>query len=222
MLTGEPFRRFLGMGGGPSEGSRGSSVAGGPSSSSSVPCDPRCAAAARASILALPRAAALAASCLAVALLGTPRGAPAAILETLTPPPMLLGRGDEVVVVVMGRLARALAAGLEERFALGREVVRALAALLGRLGAEARFFIFLVPLDLDLLLEGFPGIKSSWFETRPTAIRGGIINAYGVAIKSGSEGGEDVVCEEEGISTSAERPRKSIHPWSGERPDCRT
>ena len=87
--------------------------------------------------------------------------APAAILETLTPPLMLLERGDDVVLVT-GRFARDLGAGLTARFALERDVAAGLEALLARFGAEARFFIFFVPLDLDLLLVGFPGIKSSW------------------------------------------------------------
>jgi hypothetical protein len=72
-----------------------------------------------------------------------------------------LERGEDVVAVI-GRLARDLAAGRAERFGFVREAARALEALLGRFGAEARFFTFLVPQDLELLLEDLPGIESSW------------------------------------------------------------
>jgi hypothetical protein len=90
-------------------------------------------------------------------------------------------------------LALDLAAGREERFGLAREAVRALEALLGRFLAETRFFIFLVPLDLDLLLDLFPGIESSWVGDVSEGFRGGIVIAYGVPIKVASETRERIV-----------------------------
>ena len=66
------------------------------------------------------------------------------------------GRGLETAR--SGRLA--FAAGRFAPFALGRALERDLDARFGRFEAEARFFIFLGPLDLAFLLDRFPAIKA--------------------------------------------------------------
>src|SRR6266550_3327696 len=170
MLIWPPLpRRFFGIGGGPSAGSRASSIGGGPSSSS-VPCGARTAAP-LAPNLALPFAAGFAAN--------RPPAPDGAFARWRAG--FWADGGRDTTLPRAGRLAPDLAAGRvadraagrEDRFAFGRdferEAARALLLLFGRAGdfallpEEARFFIFLDPLDLDPLLERFPAINDSYF-----------------------------------------------------------
>src|SRR5258705_8583276 len=170
-------RRFFGIGGGPSAGSRASSIGGGPSSSS-VPCGARTADP-RASSLVLPLDAGFAAM---------PPPAPDGTLAKCRPrsPDFGADAGRDPAVPRAGRFRPDLAAGRADRFAFGRDferdAARALLLPFGRardftfFPEEARFFIFLGLLDLDLLLERFPAMNDSYVRRRTApAFRGGIV-----------------------------------------------
>src|SRR5207247_3868709 len=133
----------------------------------------------RASSLALPFDAGLAAM---------PPPAPDGTLARCRPrsPDFRAEVGRDAALPRVGRLAPDLAAGRADRFAFGRdferEAGRAMPLFLGRAGdlallpEEARFFIFLGLLDLDLLLERFPAMNDSYLRRRTrTAFRGGIV-----------------------------------------------
>src|SRR6266481_4938628 len=72
-----------------------------------------------------------------------------------------------------------------------------MALFLGRAGdlallpEEARFFIFLGLLDLDLLLERFPAMNDSYLRRRTrTAFRGGIVNGAWPSFKIAANAGK--------------------------------
>src|SRR5947207_9514122 len=173
MLIAPPFRRFLGMGGGPREGSR-SAAAGGPSANSRRPCD----------VPPLPPPALLA---LIPSFGEAPPPAPA-IFGKLTPPPICFNAGCWETGAFGARFAvarwtgRFLGAarfdvGRAERFDFTAALVRDFVFDFGRAertddfrATEARFFIFLGRRDLDLLLERFPAMNRSFRGEKPNSI----------------------------------------------------
>src|SRR5439155_1031001 len=166
-----PFpRRFLGMGGGPREGSRVNAAGGGASSNSRRPWG-----------APAPPAASL--DFFIPSFAPTPAPRALATFDRLTPPPTCFSVGClEARFAVVRWTGRFVAArfdfGRAERFDFARALERDFVLDFGRderrdfdlRAAEARFFIFLGLRDLDFLLERFPAIDRSFWGDKPDSL----------------------------------------------------